>query len=73
MHREDALAVLPADLLLAHPSEQAQVIVLLRLCAAPLAEFADLAMLVEHQTRRLAAVLELLDLIQHPFRMPVEL
>ena len=45
----------------------------LRLLAAPLAELADLAVLVEHQPRRLAARLEPLDLVQHLLRLAVEL
>ena len=61
------------QLLLAHAPEQADVVRLLRLLAAPLPELADLAVLVERQPRRLAARLEPLDLVQHLLRLPVEL
>ena len=67
------LRLIPLQLLLAHAPEQADVVRLLRLLAAPLPELADLAMLVERQPRRLAARLEPLDLVQHLLRLPVEL
>src|SRR5262249_15507438 len=70
---EDALAVVPLQLLLADACQQADVVRLLRLLAAPLAELADLAMLVERQPRRLAAYLEPPGLVQHLLRLPIEL
>ena len=53
--------------------EQADVVRLLRLRAAPLPELAEVAVLVERQPRRLAARLEPLDLVQHLLRLAVEL
>src|SRR5262249_11755788 len=66
---EQPLSVAPVHLLLAHASEQADVVGLLGLPAAPLPELADLAVPVQRQPRWLASLLKPLDLIQHPFRL----
>jgi hypothetical protein len=50
--RENALAGVPLDLLLAQPPQQAQVVLLDRLLLAPLAKLADGAVIVEDQPGR---------------------
>src|SRR5260370_9014317 len=53
---EDALAVIPLHFLLAHTPDQADVVGLDRLRAAPLPELAELAVAVQHESWRLAPI-----------------
>jgi hypothetical protein len=70
---EDALAVIPLQFLLAHTPDQADVVGLDRLRAAPLLELADMAVAVEYKPWRLAPVLESPQFPDDLLCLPVEL
>src|SRR5205807_945363 len=65
--RENALAGGSLDLLLLHPAQQADVVLLERLTLAPLAELADGAVIVENQPRQCVTALELPEFLHQAF------
>src|SRR4051794_22989276 len=71
--REDAFSAEALDLLFPDAAEQAEAILLHRLLAAALPELADLTVAVEHQPRRFASRLEPFHLVEHLFRLSVQL
>ena len=69
-HGEDALPGVALDLLLAHAPQQADVVLLHRLVVAPLAELADLAVVVQDQPRRRLGLGHLLHFPKEAFGLP---
>ena len=67
---EDALPGVALDLLLAHAPQQADVVLLHRLVVAPLAELADLAVVVQDQPRRRLGTDHLLHFPKEAFGLP---
>src|SRR5271157_1222935 len=68
--RQDALPGVSVDLLLAHPSKEADVVFLHRLVVAPLAELADLAVVVQDQFRWRLGIDQLLHFSKQTFGLP---
>jgi len=68
--REDAPSGVASDLLLAHPPKEADIVLLHRLVVAPLAELADLAVVVQDQFRWRLGIDHLLDFPKQTFGLP---
>src|SRR5271166_47017 len=67
---EDTLPGETLDLLLPHPSEEADIVLLNRLVVATLPELADLAVRVQDQSGSRTGTCHLLDLLKEPIGFP---